>query len=94
MLKINNYTLNYEEDLLIAHFSDIHYSKHFDDKILDELSFKLKELTPNYICITGDIIDNLGITYEKEMTKLLNFLDDLSKDFKLIISLGNNDTRD
>lgn len=94
MLKITNYELESKSNLLIAHLSDIHYSKHFNDKRLDEVLLKLKEVKPDYICISGDIIDNLGVTESEVMGNIVKFLDDLSKISKVIIGLGNHDTRD
>ena len=93
MLKIINYELESNSDIKIAHFSDIHYSTFFSMKRLKEITSKLKEIKPNYICITGDLVDNISIPNKKEMSKLLKFLDDISVVAKVIISLGNHDTR-
>ncbi len=93
MLKIINYEVESNSDLLIAHISDIHYSNHYGKrlrKVIDELS----KVKPNYICITGDTIDNLGVTKTKAMKELINYLEELSKISKVIMCLGNHDTRD
>ena len=94
MLKITNYELECNDNILIAHFSDIHYSKHFNNKVLEQIVQEMKRTKPNYICITGDIVDNLDVAQLKEMKSVLRFLDELSKISKVMISLGNHDTRD
>ena len=47
---------------------------------------------PDYIIITGDTIDNPKITKEKDKIKLLlKFFENIKKDTKIIIGLGNHD---
>lgn len=94
MLKIINYELESKQDLTIVHISDIHYSKMFNLNKFDEIISEVKRLKPAYVCITGDIVDNIGITETKKMEKLTEFLNNLSKLSKLIIGLGNHDTRE
>ena len=94
MLKIINYELEGNCNLRIAHFSDIHYAKDFNDKKLEKIILALKKMKIDYICITGDLVDNLGVTNLKCMEKFLDFLDELSKLSKVIIGLGNHDNRD
>ena len=94
MLKISKYELKCNADLKIVHFSDIHYEKNFRLKKFKQIISKIKELKPDYICITGDIVDNLEITKSEKMQKLADFLEELTKLSKVIISLGNHDTRD
>lgn len=94
MLKVTKYELEGNNDLVIAHFSDIHYSNMFNNKRLAELLLKLKEIKPDYICITGDLIDNLGVTKKSGMQNLSKFLDEISNISKVILGLGNHDTRD
>ncbi len=92
MLKINNYVLNGKKEFSIVHFSDIHYSKNFNDVKLDNIINKVKELNPSYICITGDLVDNIDVT-ESMMMKLESFFMELSKTAKVIVGLGNHDLR-
>ena len=93
MFKITKYELKTDFDLIIAHFSDIHYANKFDLKKLDEIVSNMSELKPNYICITGDLIDNIGVALDDKMTILIDFLNKLSKISKVIVGLGNHDTR-
>lgn len=76
----------------IALLSDIHYSDHYDYYIFDQIIENLKESKPNYICISGDIIDYSDILNSSEkMEELDNFFKNLSKISQVIISLGNHD---
>lgn len=95
MLKVINYNVRSENELTIAHFSDIHYSYKFKIKVFKEILAKLKNLKPNYICITGDIVDNIEVGANKElMEPLYTFLKELSLIAKVIITLGNHDIRE
>ena len=93
MLKIINYEVESNTDLLIVHISDIHYSNHYGNRLKKVIN-ELKKAKPDYICITGDTIDNLGVTKKKAMSEITNYLDELSKISKVIMCLGNHDTRD
>ena len=95
MLKVVNYNVNSKNELTIAHFSDIHYSYKFKTKVFKEILDKLNELKPDYICITGDIVDNIEIgANEKVMEPLYKFIEELSSITKVIITLGNHDIRE
>ena len=84
---INNNKLNGKKILVI---SDIHYSGKQDNNKLDKLYNTLKKYNPNYICIPGDIIDDVEIN-DKEY--LYEFLKKLGKICTVILSLGNHDLR-
>lgn len=73
----------------IAHFSDIHFNIDYKQKKFDDIIEALALEKPDYVCITGDLIDHIGL----DITDLINFLEKLSK-YKIIISLGNHDVRD
>ena len=90
-MRINNYEEKCNKDLLIAHISDIHYSKFFSKRLLRRIINEFRKTKPDYICITGDLIDHLGVT--ENMSGLTNFLGELSKISKVLIGLGNHDIR-
>ena len=94
MFKITEYKIESNNDLIIAHFSDLHYERNFDNRKLEIIVSKMKELKPDYICITGDIIDNLSITEKIEMININIFFDELVKIAKVLVVLGNHDIRD
>jgi len=94
MFRITKYEFPNKDDLIIAHFSDIHYSINFKLNKLLEIEKRLKELKPDYICITGDIVDNIAVTTKSCIKHLLSFLEKLTKIAPTIICLGNHDIRD
>lgn len=78
-------------NIKIIHISDIHYSQNYNNKILDKLIIEIKNKQPNYICITGDLIDTYNITKTQKFTSFTNWLIKLSKICKVIISPGNHE---
>lgn len=76
----------------IAHLSDIHFSRIFPRKLFYTIYNNLKDIKPDYICITGDMIDQATViekeTYQNELKYWLN---KYSKIAPVIISLGNHD---
>ena len=75
----------------IVHISDIHYAKNFNLKRLDMLLKKIKMINPNYICITGDLIDVYNITKDSDFIFFKDFIKSLSEICKVIISIGNHE---
>jgi predicted MPP superfamily phosphohydrolase len=84
------YTEKDINDIKIALLSDIHYAPHYKLKILDNLYKQILDNKPNYICITGDVLDNA--LYHK-IDPLIEWLDKLSKLAPVIIVYGNHDTK-
>lgn len=83
-----------KNDIRIVLLSDIHFSKYFIIENLKLIKDSINELKPNYICIPGDIIDEISIVYDKKIISILtNFLIDLTKIGKVFISLGNHDIK-
>ena len=78
-------------DIKICLLADIHYYPKYNLNIFKKILHKVKIIRPNYICITGDIIDYNEVLKEKNISYLYNFIIDLSKIAKVIISLGNHD---
>ena len=80
------------KDLTIIHMADIHFNKNTKDKKLDKIKEEIYKNNPDYIVISGDLIDNPLITKDRQkIKKLLIFLTDLANLSKVIISLGNHD---
>lgn len=82
------YNLSNKYHRRIVLISDIHYYKKNIIQNLNELSKHIKSLNPDYICITGDLVDDQNI---KDKDILINWLKDLSKISKVFISLGNHE---
>ena len=88
--QLKNKKINKKTRIILM--SDIHISDIFNIKKLDIILKKLKKLNPDYICIPGDLIDGTNILknpHNKSIT--LNFLKELGKISKVILSLGNHD---
>ena len=77
-------------DVKIALMSDIHYAPKYKTKILDDLYNQIIENKPDYICITGDILDN---ALYKKLDPLIKWFEDLAKISPVIIVYGNHDTK-
>ena len=81
-----------ERELKICVVSDIHFSYQVKDNKLDALIKKLRERNPDYIFLPGDLVDSNDMIFDPaEEKRLLNFLENLGKIGKLIISQGNHD---
>ena len=90
-LHTTTYKLYNKDNIRISILSDIHFSHKVKTK-LDKLLKHLNSIKPNYILIPGDLIDSTDMIEEtKEKERLLNWIKELSKTSKVIISLGNHD---
>lgn len=86
------YNENTKKDIIIAHFADIHFSKKFSNKKLNKLEEKINQINPNYVIISGDLIDDYTIINDKvKIKELVSFLTSIGAKRKVIISLGNHD---
>ena len=80
------------KDITLIHIADIHFNKLTKDKKLQQIKEEIHKNNPDYVVITGDIVDNPSIIKDKiKIKKLLLFLTDISDFTKVIISLGNHD---
>ena len=84
--KIYNLKNKSPKDIVLI--SDIHYYDKKDMKYLNKLYLKLKEIDPNYICISGDLTNE---AYIKDEELLIEWLEKLSKISKVIYALGNHE---
>ncbi len=83
---------NINKDITIAHVSDIHFSVSTKEKELAKLKIAINEIKPDYVMITGDLIDTVEVTrnYNK-IKELVSFLTEIAKERKVLISIGNHD---
>lgn len=79
------------KDITLIHISDVHFNSKTKVTKLNKIISAIKKENPNYIVITGDLIDSPKVANEKEIINLFNFLKELAKINKTIISLGNHD---
>ena len=83
-----NYDIDAKLNKKIVVISDIHYYNKKIVKKLNKILDKIKLINPDYICIPGDLIDEAKI-YDKEY--LIEWLTNLGKICKVIISVGNHE---
>lgn len=91
---VNNtlYSSKIKKDINIVLIADIHFSRYFNINKFNIVKDKIKLLKPDYICISGDIIDLYDILEDKHLLDILtSFLVDLTKISKVFIALGNHD---
>ena len=81
-----------KKDIIIAHTADIHFNENTSKKDLDKLYVTIKNIKPDYLMITGDIVDIAEITrnYDK-IKELVTVLANIGKLTKVLISIGNHD---
>ena len=72
----------------IVLISDIHYYSKKDINNLNKILDNIKKINPDYICISGDIIDKSEID---DFDYFLIWLEKLSNINKVIICLGNHE---
>lgn len=86
-----HYYNNYNQDINIMMFGDLHYSDKFNYKKLSKLS-KILDNNVDYLLIAGDLIDSTDIiNNEDRIDKLISFLKELESKYKVFITLGNHD---
>lgn len=90
-----NYNINnnkIKKDIKIAILSDIHYSDTFKLKRMNQILKKLEQNNPDYICISGDIIDKTNILDKKDKREILiDFFKKIGKIAPTYMTLGNHD---
>lgn len=89
-MRVNKVTYKIEANIntKICHISDIHYSENYNNKRFNIIVDNIKNINPNYVCITGDIIDSSNC---KHLNPLYDFITQLGQISKVIIILGNHD---
>ena len=81
-----------KKDITFIHIGDIHYNETTSAKKLEYIKYAIEDAHPDYIFITGDLLDRPKITKNKEKIKLLvSWLNSLGNIAKVFISLGNHD---
>ena len=88
-MKFDKYFISGCMKMLIVNFSDIHYVDGFNNKILDDIYDSIRNIKPNFITVTGDIIDNTSVLDDNNV--LYDFFCRLSGICSVLICLGNHD---
>ena len=80
------------KEIIIMHTSDIHFSEKMTKNDLSKLVFAVNKIKPDYVMITGDLIDTAEIAYNYEKIKdLVAVLAEIGRVCKVLISIGNHD---
>lgn len=85
---IKKYNISNKLNKKIVLLSDMHYYSKKDIYKLNKILDNIKKISPNYICITGDVIDNSNVL---DMQELINWLKKLSNICKVFIIIGNHE---
>ena len=72
--------------------SDVHFSYKVTNRLLQSIAAEAKRQQPNYICITGDLVDSQDmVASHMERQRLFAWLEQLGTIAPVLISLGNHD---
>lgn len=71
--------------------TDLHYSDDYDLDLLKKIEENVSKNKPDFICLSGDIIDYGDMVFSKNIEYLKNFIINLSKVGQVIVSLGNHE---
>ena len=82
---------DFGNDIKICLLSDIHYSRSLKINKLKKILNNIRSEKPDYVCITGDIIDYVEVSFDEYVKYLYAFIKELGNISKVIISLGNHD---
>lgn len=75
----------------ICLLTDLHFDTEYDLSILDKILDNVSKNKPDFICLSGDIIDNSNVVLFDSINILTNFIKKLSDISSVIISLGNHE---
>ncbi len=80
------------KDLHIIHISDVHFCNNYNTKRLDIIFNAIKEACPDYVCVTGDLMDtyDFGNT-QKNSDIFLSWLEQIGNLCPVMIIIGNHD---
>lgn len=84
------YTTKDIKNFKIAIISDIHYYPEYKEKIFNKIIKQMKDNHPDYITVTGDILDSSGTT---DLCRLENFFKSLASITKTFVVIGNHDEK-
>ncbi len=77
-------------ELKLAIIADLHFGSKTSKRYLNKIIKKVIKISPNYILMPGDIIDSNDFDSHKK-EEFIEFLKELRKISKVIMSLGNHD---
>lgn len=96
-LKTKEYAIidtNLPEDfdgLKIVHFSDLHYGRAIDKKMMTKIIKEINLIKPDIVIFSGDLIDKDASLEEKDITYLIEKLSEIQSKYASYAVLGNHD---
>ena len=83
-----------DKNILIALITDLHFDDNYNLNLLDKIIKNLNDHKPNYIGLSGDIIDYADMIESENIENLRRFVKQLSLIASTIVTLGNHDITD
>ncbi|MBP3766640.1 MAG: metallophosphoesterase [Bacilli bacterium] len=80
-----------DKNIKICLLTDLHFSISYDYDVLNKILENVKINKPDFICLSGDIIDSSNVLYSNSIDILKEFIKNLAKISQVIISLGNHE---
>lgn len=75
----------------ICLITDLHFCPEYNLDILENIKENVLKNNPDYICLSGDIMDTYKVVYDECMNTLKDFIKSLATIGQVIVSLGNHD---
>lgn len=92
MIKNTTYEISKKNNKKICLLSDIHLARRYDYNLLLKVYDNIKENKPDYICISGDLIDDASLLNDKVIyNRLTKFLSYLATIAPVLFVSGNHD---
>lgn len=90
MIEEKKYNIN-DKNVKLCLLTDLHFTDNYDLTILDKIKENVKINRPDFICLSGDIIDQSTVINSNDIELLKKFIEELSHISQVIITLGNHD---
>lgn len=92
-IKVDNLSTSFE-GFKILQLSDFYLKKSNDLKAIEKIALKVKELKPDIIIFTGDLLDKENTLNNKDITKLKEILNNMETTLYKYAIYGDNDKFD
>lgn len=90
MIEEKNYHLS-NKNIKLCLITDLHFNDEYNLDLLDKIKQNVKNNKPDFICLSGDIIDQGTMIYSDKIDILKQFIEELSHISQVIVTLGNHE---
>lgn len=91
-MQVSNYKIETDKKpIVICHITDMHYSKKYPRYLFYQYIEEIKKREVDYICITGDLLDDALVYHKVNMKPFYDFFKKLSPLAPIICIIGNHD---